>query len=1057
MTDTPRYPELEQFEHARLEAEVLERWERHDVFKRSISERKDAPPFTFYEGPPTANGRPGLHHMVSRTIKDTFCRYKTMKGYRVDRKAGWDTHGLPVEIEVEKALDLEGRAKVQEYGIERFNSECRKSVMQYKDLWDRLTVRMGYWVDLDNPYITFKTEYIESVWWLIKQIHEKGLLYEGFKIQWYSPGSGTVLSSHEVGLGYEEIQDPSIYVRFGLADDEASFLAWTTTPWTLVSNAALAVGPDIAYVRIRRDDAKLGTEELILARDRLSLLKDDYEILETLPGRDLEGIRYVPLFEYFKGDPDTDRAWRVLTADFVSTEEGTGVVHIAPAFGADDYELGLREGLPVLNPITLEGRFSEKVPDVAGMWFKDADKPIARMLRERGSLFRHETYLHNYPHDWRKGTPLISYPIASWFIQTTAIKDRLIELNNQINWQPPSIGSGRFGKWLENNVDWAISRNRFWGTPLPIWRSDKEGSDYFEVLGSVDELRQKCGGQLPADDELDLHRPYVDEFTWLAPDGGTMRRIPDLVDVWFDSGAMPYAQWHYPFENEDAFEESFPGDFIAEGVDQTRGWFYTLHAIAALVDDTVAFRNCVVNGLLLDENGEKMSKSKGNVVEPFETIDANGADPVRWYIMSNSPPWENLKWSERGLSDTTRKFFGTLTNVYNFFATYANIDGFEGGTEPVPVGDRPEMDRWIRSRVESTVAAVDGAYADYHPTRAARAVEELADDLSNWYVRRNRRRFWKSGSGRDKNAAYQTIYECLDRINYLIAPIAPFYADWLHMALAKCDESESIHLGHFPEVETALIDEALEQRVELARTVASTALAIRNRVGINVRQPLGRILVVTGDRVEEGSLEQMRDVVLDEVNVRKIEYVSSSSGLVEKSARPDYKVLGKRLGRKMKPVSEAVRAMTTADIEAFETSGSIELKLGSEGSVTLDVDDVEITSHGIEGWEVEQVNGVTVALDTELTNELRLEGLAREFTNRVQNMRKAAGFNVVDRIEIRYDATEELAEALSEHSEWIRNETLARELERFGSPEGERVEQFEIGSERATIAVSRVD
>ncbi len=1056
MANSQRYPELKQFDHARLESEIRERWDRYSVFERSISERIGAPSFTFYEGPPTANGRPGLHHMVSRTIKDTFCRYKTMKGYRVDRKAGWDTHGLPVEIEVEKALGLESRAQVQEFGIEQFNRACRESVMQYKDLWDKLTVQMGYWVDLENPYITFETEYIESVWWLIKQIYEKGLLYEGFKIQWYSPGSGTVLSSHEVGLGYKEIQDPSVYVRFKLLDESASFLAWTTTPWTLVSNAALAVGPDITYVRIRREDEQVGIEELILAKDLLGLVKDDYTVLETVTGRDLEGIRYRPLFDYFEGDPGTEQAWRVVTADFVSTGDGTGVVHIAPAFGADDYELGEREGFPVLNPITLEGKFTDKVPEVSGVWFKDADKTIARMLRDRGSLFRHETYLHNYPHDWRKGTPLISYPVSSWFIRTTQIKDRMVELNNQVNWQPPSIGSGRFGKWLENNVDWAISRNRFWGTPLPIWRSDKEGSDYFEVIGSIEELRQKCDVQVPDFDALDLHRPYVDSFTWEAPDGGTMRRIPDLIDVWFDSGAMPFAQWHYPFENKELFEDAFPGDFIAEGVDQTRGWFYTLHAIAALVRDDVAFKNCVVNGFLLDENGEKMSKTKGNVVEPFETIQSRGADPVRWYIMSNSPPWENLKWSDRGLSDTTRKFFGTVTNVYNFFATYANIDGFDPGDAGIPIEDRPEMDRWIISRVETTVGKVDAAFTDYNPTRAARAIEQFVDDLSNWYVRRNRRRFWKAGPGPEKTAAYQTIYECLDRLAYLAAPIIPFYADWLHRALTGCEPSESVHLGSFPESDVTLVDHELEYRVELARTVASTVLAIRNRVSINVRQPLQKIMVVTDARVDQRSLERIRDVVLDEVNVKHMEYVSSSSGLVEKSATPDFKVLGRRLGKMMKVVNQAVRAMTTTEIDSLEQSGKFELDLGANGSVTIKIGEVEITSHGIEGWQVEQVNGVTVALDTSLTGELKLEGLAREFTNRIQNLRKSAGFNVVDRISINYAASDYLTEALAEHGEWIRNETLASELERTGSPDGERIEQFEIGSERATVGVSRV-
>ena len=1052
-----RFPELKQFEHDALEAEVLDRWSRHDVFERSITERQGAPHFTFYEGPPTANGRPGLHHMVARTIKDTFCRYKTMKGFQVRRKAGWDTHGLPVEIEVEKALGLKGRAQVQEFGIERFNKACRDSVMKYKDLWDQLTIRMGYWVDLDDPYITFKTSYIESVWWLLKRIHEKGLLYEGFKIQWYSPGSGTVLSSHEVGLGYQEVQDPSVFVRFRLQDAaDTSFLAWTTTPWTLVSNAALAVGSRIDYVKVALTQPEGRHENLILARDLLHVLKCEYEVVEQMKGADLVGLRYQPLFDAFVGEEGTESAWRVCAAEFVSTGDGTGIVHIAPAFGADDFELGRKGNLPLLNPITPEGVFDDRVEMVAGLWFKDADKIILRALRERGQLFRQETYLHNYPHDWRKGTPLISYPVKSWFIRTTAIRDRLVELNNQINWQPPSIGAGRFGKWLEGNVDWAISRNRFWGTPLPIWRSDAPDSEYYEIIGSVAELREKCGDRIPPGDELDLHRPYVDAFTWQAPDSGTMRRVPDLIDVWFDSGAMPYAQWHYPFENEDRFEGAFPADFIAEGVDQTRGWFYTLHAIAALVSDNLAYRNCVVNGLLLDENGEKMSKTKGNVVEPFETIEANGADPVRWYIMSNSPPWENLKWSDRGLSDLSRKFFGTLSNVYSFFATYANIDGFDPAGVKIPVARRSEMDRWIRSRVESTVATVDEAYLTYHPTRAARAVEELVDDLSNWYVRRNRRRFWKSESGDDKSAAYQTTHECLLKIAGLMAPIAPFYAEWIHRALTSCEEAHSIHLDRFPEADGSLIDEELEQRVALARTVASTALAIRNRVNINVRQPLEKLLVVTGATVDESSLERMRSVVLDEVNVREMEYVPSSSGLVEKSAKPDFKVLGRRLGPLMKSANAVIRAMSTDEIDAFERRGAVELMLPEGESVEIRIDEVEISSHGIEGWQVEQVNGVTVALDTRVTPELRAEGIAREFMNRVQNMRKAAGFNVVDRIAVSYHADDEFSAALASHAGWIRNEILAKELERAESPHGERVERFDVGTSEVTIGVRRV-
>ncbi|HMB90569.1 MAG TPA: isoleucine--tRNA ligase, partial [Rhodothermales bacterium] len=669
------FEEVKRFDRPAMEEAVLDWWEAQDVFAKSVTHRADAPTYTFYEGPPTANGRPGIHHVMARTIKDLFCRYKTMKGFRVDRKGGWDTHGLPVEIEVEKELGLESRAQVEEYGIAPYNAACRESVLRYKDLWDTLTTRMGYWVDLEHPYITFQNEYIESVWWLLKQIFDKDLLYKGYKIQWYSPGSGTVLSSHEVSLGYKEVQDPSVYIRFPVEGEENTyFLAWTTTPWTLISNTALAVGTNVDYVKIRLladGDKSYGKEGecLILAKDLLSVISEDYEIVETHKGSDLLGLTYTPVFSYFTDEVEKGKAWRVVEADFVSTEDGTGIVHMAPAFGADDFLVGQKEGLPLFNPVTPDGSFTDKAELVAGEWFKDADKKINRDLRERGLLYRHETYLHNYPHDWRKGTPLMSYPVDSWFIRTTALKDKLIAYNDTINWQPAAIGEGRFGEWLQNNVDWALSRRRYWGTPLPIWQSDTD-PEYVECIGSIAELREKCGDQLPADDaELDLHRPFVDDLTWPAPDGGTMRRVPDLIDVWFDSGAMPFAQWHYPFENKDHFKENFPADFIAEGVDQTRGWFYTLHAIATLVMDSVAYKNVVVNGLVLDENGEKMSKSKGNAVDPFETIKQFGADPVRWYMMSNAPPWENIKFSERGLLDTLRKFFITLENSYSFFAT----------------------------------------------------------------------------------------------------------------------------------------------------------------------------------------------------------------------------------------------------------------------------------------------------------------------------------------------------------------------------------------------------
>ncbi len=1108
-----RFDEVKQFDHPELERQVLAWWEAHEIFNKSISQREGAPPYTFYEGPPTANGRPGIHHVIARTIKDVFCRYHTMKGFCVERKGGWDTHGLPVEIEVEKRLGLESREQVLEYGMAKYNAECRRSVLEYKEVWDELTRRMGYWVDLDHPYITFQNSYIESVWWLLKQIFDKGLLYKGHKIQWYSPGSGTVLSSHEVSLGYKEVQDPSVYIRFKVhGADDTYFLAWTTTPWTLISNAALAVGPGIQYVKISVAD--FDNQYLILASKRLEVIKEEYKIVEIYEGRDLLGMRYEPLFDFpdltsqpgrqpggavlgaylsirlhglddfvrknlglpnghgLSKDEAVERhlrenvLWRVIEADFVSTEDGTGIVHIAPAFGAEDYDVGRQNGLLVLNPIKPDGHFNDKTPLVAGDWFKDADKKIIRDLKDRGLLYRHETYLHNYPHDWRKDTPLMSYPVDSWFIRTTALKDRLIELNKTINWQPAAIGKGRFGEWLENNVDWALSRRRFWGTPLPVWQSDAD-PDYVEVIGSIAELRAKCGDQLPeSDDDLDLHRPFVDDLTWPAPGGGTMRRVPETIDVWFDSGAMPFAQWHYPFENKEAFERSFPADFIAEGVDQTRGWFYTLHAIATLVMDDVAFKNCVVNGLILDEKGEKMSKKKGNTVDPYEVIRQYGADRVRWYMMSNSPPWEDVKFSTRGIVEVQRKFFSTLENVYNFFATYANIDGFRYENERIPVAERPELDRWIISRLNTTIGRVDAAYKAYHPTRAARPVEQFVDELSNWYIRRSRRRFWSSktsGDGvqadvHDKWAAYQTVYECLVAVAKLMAPIAPFFGEWLYQKLNDVtgqEAFESVHLAHFPDVEEAAIDADLEHRMALAQAVASITLGLRNQASINTRQPLSRILVVIGVGVEQEAIERVKAIILSEVNVKDIEYVEGSSDVVKRTARPNFKRLGKRLGKLMKGVNQAVRAFDDAAVAHYLAAGSITVEVDGE-AVELGPDDLDVVSEGIEGWLVGQEGAVTVALDTTLTEALLAEGLARESINRLQSLRKKADFEVTDRIEVQFQATERLSKAIALHAGWIRNETLALELDEAEQPVGEVVETFQIGEDELTVGVRRV-
>ncbi|MEQ8494421.1 MAG: isoleucine--tRNA ligase [Gammaproteobacteria bacterium] len=1055
-----RFHESKALDLPALEADMLGTWEREGTFAQSIAQRTGAPTFTFYEGPPTANGRPGIHHVLGRTIKDTFCRYKTLKGYRVERKGGWDTHGLPVEIEVEKELGLDGREQVESYGIAAFNAACRASVSRYKKDWDELTRRIGYWVDLDDPYVTFETRYIESVWWLIKQIHERDLLYRGHKIQWYSPGTGTVLSSHEVSLGYKEVTDPSVYVRFRSRDEkDLSFLAWTTTPWTLISNVALAAGPELDYVTVR-----VGDERLLLAEARLSVLDGEYEILERHKGRDLVGRIYEPLFRV-RGVDYPAHAWQVVNADYVTVDDGTGLVHIAPAFGAEDHEVGRTHELPLVNPVTADGHFSDAAPLVAGAWFKDADKRIIRDLKERGQLYKRVDYLHNYPHDWRKGTPLMSYPVDSWFIRTTAVKDRLVALNRSINWHPPAIRDGRFGNWLENNVDWALSRKRYWGTPLPIWMSDAPGSDYVEVIGSIAELREKCGKTLPGDDDIDLHRPYVDELTWPAPDGGTMRRVPDVLDVWFDSGAMPFAQWHYPFENADAFERNFPADFICEGVDQTRGWFYTLHAIATLVMDSVAFRNVVVNGLILDEKGEKMSKSRANTVDPFDVVARYGADVVRWYLMHNSPPWDSMKFAERGLAETRSRFFGTIENVYRFMASYANIDGFTYAEERLPVSTRSELDQWILSRLNSTARAVDGAFEAYDSTRAARALEQFVDELSNWYIRRSRPRFWaakKAGgaqavSAESKLAAYQTTYECLAGLAVMMSPVAPFFSDWLHRRLHEVgarDTNASVHYASFPACDENVVQEALEHRMALARHIVQLVLLLRNRSQINVRQPLARILLVTGGRVQRDTVELVREIILDEVNVRAIEYVDDSAGVVRRSAKADFKKLGPRLGKQMKTVAAAIAALDDAAIRAFIEQGSVTIDTAA-GPVTVNADEVDILSEEIGDWSVAHEDGVTVALDVHVDDELRAAGYAREVVNRIQSLRKAADLELTDRIVVEYEASDALAAAIAANAGFIRSETLAVQLEASATPAGDHRERFSIGEESLGLAISR--
>ncbi|MDC3297106.1 isoleucine--tRNA ligase [Balneolaceae bacterium] len=1048
---SPSFKEIKSLSYPNAELDILKEWKEKQVFEKSISSRNEGIPFNFYEGPPTANGKPGIHHVMARTVKDLFCRYKTLKGYKVERKAGWDTHGLPVEIEVEKALGLTGRSQVEEYGIAKYNAECRSSVLKYKDLWDELTDRMGYWVDQENPYITFENDYIESVWWALSELYKKGLLYKGYKIQWYSPGNGTVLSSHEVSLGYKNTQDPSIYVMFPKPDEEETYyLAWTTTPWTTISNMALTINPELDYVKLAHHH-----KNYIVAKGCVErVFGEEVIILDEYKGTELLGNRYLPIFDYAREEFNEEQAWKIIPASYVTIDDGTGIVHTAPAYGADDYDACAKAQIPMFNPIDREGCFTEQVPEFSGQWFKEADKGIAKAIKEKGLMFRHETYEHNYPFDWRKGTPLMSYPVESWFIKTTAVKDRMVELNKTINWKPSSTGTGRFGTWLENNVDWAISRQRYWGTPLPIWQSDKN-PDVFECIGSVSELKMKAG--IPEDTELDLHRPYIDELTWPAPGGGTMRRVPDLLDVWFDSGSMPFAQWHYPMETQTEFKDRFPADFIAEGVDQTRGWFYTLHALGTMLFDQVAYKNVVSNGLVLDKNGEKMSKSKGNTVDPFEILKTYGADTTRWYMMSNSSPWDNLKFSEDGLKETQRKFFNTLVNTYSFFAMYANIDEFNANTAHIPVPDRPEIDRWIISRLNTTIKQVEQYFDEYEPTRAAREMETFVEELSNWYVRRNRRRFWKSGATLDKTAAYQTLHQCLLSMSQLMSPIAPFLSEWMYQRLTNdlVGFEESVHLSFFPTVEETAIIPALEHKMERARLISAIVLRIRNQIDLNVRQPLARIILPIKDEVERDAILSVQHIILEEVNVKEIQFVDDDSGIVHKTAKPNYPLLGKKLGPNMKAVAGQVQSFSTEQISDFERLGQVTVRLDDGAQIVLVEKEIDIIRTGLEGWQVESEAGLSVAVDTELSVELQKEGLAREFVNRVQNMRKEANFDVTDRIATGVQANEKLAAAISYMAEYIQQETLSESLEQEELKVSDYVKTWEIGDEECIISIRR--
>jgi len=1041
---------LEKSGYPQIEERILKFWEANKIFEKSISSRNENNPFTFYEGPPTANGKPGIHHVMSRTLKDLVCRYKTLKGFRVERKAGWDTHGLPVEIEVEKSLGIKQKSEVAEFGVEKYNEACRKSVFTYLDLWEKMTTRMGYWIDLNSAYVTLTNEYIESVWWALKTLFDKGLIYKDYKIVPQDPKSETVLSSHELALGYRETKDPSVYVLFKIINLDEHFLVWTTTPWTLISNVALAVGAEVTYVKIKTDGKKI-----ILAKDLLSIIKSEYEIIGEMTGANLEGIEYEPLFNYLKV---SKKAFYVCLADFVSTEDGSGIVHIAPAFGADDYDLSKKYNLPMVQPVTRGGLFTDEVTDFAGQFVKDADKDIIIKLKQEGKLYKKETIVHMYPFSWRhENVPVIYYARESWFIRTTSIADRMVQLNKTINWQPPEVGSGRFGNWLEDNKDWALSRDRFWATPLPIWVSD-DGD--LIAIGSIEELKQgfieENGKRISVEDygNIDLHKPYVDKI-FFERNGKIYKRTPELIDVWFDSGSMPFAQYHYPFENKEWFEKkAFPSDFICEGIDQTRGWFYTLHAIATMLFDNVAFKNVIVNELILDKSGMKMSKSKGNTVDPFVLFDKYGADATRWYLVTNSPPWRPTLFDEEGLVEVQRKFFGTLFNTYSFFALYANIDKFNYSGSAIPYNEREEIDRWILSKLNSLVAEYENFMDNYDVTKAARAVSSFTiDHLSNWYVRRCRRRFWKSEMNKSKLAAYQTLYECIITVCKLTAPFTPFISEEIYQHLnseTKKEKFESIHLSDFPEVKT--IDKNLELKMDIAQQVVYITRAMRAKSNLKVRQPLKKIMVVA-DKSKREALLLMKDVILEEVNIKELIVLEDDSEIVKKSAKPDFKVLGPKFGKKVNAVANLIRNFDKEQITKLEKNENVIMNIDGEEFI-ITKNDAEIVSAEIKDWVVESDNGIIVALDTELNENLIAEGLAREFVNRVQNMRKDAGFDVTDKINIDYDGNEVLVNAIKIFTHYIASETLADKVHLNKNLNGK--EQLKIGEYNCSIKIEKI-
>ncbi|HKR03895.1 MAG TPA: isoleucine--tRNA ligase [Bacteroidia bacterium] len=1141
-----KYPEFKQFDLPSIAKEILAKWEAEKTFEKSVEIREGKTPFTFYEGPPSANGLPGIHHVMSRTIKDLFCRYKTLQGYQVKRKGGWDTHGLPIEISVEKTLGITKEDIGKKISVEEYNKECRKEVMKYKNVWDDLTRKMGYWVDLEHPYITFENSYIETVWYLLKMFYEKGLLYKGYTIQPYSPAAGTGLSSHELNQPgtYRPIKDTTIVAQFRMLPERdkvlpigedlggAYFLAWTTTPWTLPGNCALAVGEKIKYVFVQTfNPYTFEPLTVILAKDlsgkffpekNAELKLEDYKsgdkaipfkVIGEVTGKDLKGIKYEQLMPYVQPN---GKAFEVILGDFVSTEDGTGIVHTASLFGADDFRVCNENNIASVmvkdengNPSPLvdkRGRFVKEVTDFAreyvrteylteaekeaerkkqgGEKYLSVDERIAIKLKKENKAFKVEKYEHSYPHCWRTDKPILYYPLDSWFIKTTACKERLIELNNTINWKPASTGTGRFGNWLENLVDWNLSRSRFWGIPLPIWRTEDKKEEI--CIGSIEELKKEIEKSIAAGfmdkshlehvdaskTDFDLHRPYVDNIILVSVTGKKMFRELDLIDVWFDSGAMPYAQWGLDYDkmrggNSLPFGEgwggAFPADFIAEGVDQTRGWFFTLHVIAVMLFDSVAFKNVMSNGLVLDKAGNKMSKRLGNTVDPFETISKYGPDATRWYLISNAQPWDNLKFNEEGIADEQRKLFGTLYNTYSFFALYANIDNFFINEQDiVPVKERAELDRWIISKLHSLVKDVTGYYDDYEPTKAARVIEEFVDaHLSNWYVRLSRRRFWRSEMSKDKKAAYETLFECLMVTAQLMSPVAPFFSDWLYRNLsdevrdfAKKNNTplaqDSVHLSLMTKAEEDVIDKSLEERMDLAQKISSMVLSLRKKVNIRVRQPLNRILLPIPDNSFKKNVEAIKHLILAEVNVKQVEYISDTSGLLVKKIKPNFKVLGKKVGAMMKDVAAAIPGLSNDDIAKFEREGNFELQLKNQ-KINLVAEDVEILSEDIPGWQVTSDGNITVALDTSITEQLREEGIARELVNRIQNIRKDKGFEVTDKIQISIKAHDSINAAISNNFTYICTEILAASLKVVENLEDEDSIAIEVDDNIRTL------